>query len=729
MSSLSLVLRTISLIKESDREVDGLEQKVRDASGIYKSFLNNPNKEKMRKLFEVDSKLAELLEEKHHRDDQEVLEVEVISGNKLKGNILSDNYETASTYSQVRYIINSEMAKPKDNVDQVLGNFYLDFNESSKWFLLYENGLIVSVLCYLGSRSPTNSSQPDDNLQSFSTRSSNKFAYGSKGYNQMLMKYASQFIESSDNCKFLKLGIEHYNIRLIELYRKVGFELMPEFSKRLWDEFDKSNIFMKYICSPYDTIKFKLPRENGGRMVIEDFGITGLIEWEESRSGDGTFKPVKGVKRFNRSLSDVLCGNYKDKTRSGGYGRCREEASSVRRTILSNQSKFDMLTDEKKLNLYNEAKNMATIRQYNGDLRLEGINIDRSKPDSPYRIPITMTEGYKSGYYMTELEYNTNDVEIKKLVAKRYFIIKETLNNQDLKLQEGIQEWRDAFYDLRFIFLRNLRKLVKEKLTESGLRELVRRIGDFDNQTQNFIRELQNLYTNRQELTEGVFNRELNERLSVLTLLESYLYDCSHPHCYFKVDQLWDINNPNKELYFDFLRDATVSNYISKLDNIGPFFSGYLFRPQSGYCDPYGLGYSNFVSGIPLIYLISWDYESFLGMMGHEVMHLALAGGIPLLEILFEGYYNWINKLSRYSSEYNKAEKCADLLSFHNVAKLLEHSSLTWEEQLDVLRKVVPGICGTPPDEHHPPGNYRIDLLIAIPHIYKIMVKNGLAED
>lgn len=696
----------------------------------YQTFLNSMTIDNLNVLLNNDNELAQLLETKYYREDNEILSMEIISGNVLREKIYSNEAEIALQYSQIRYIINYEFAEPQKEINQVLGTFGGDFASDSIWFVLYENGLIVSVLCYLGSRIPTDNSTQNDNLQSFATRRNRgKYIFRAKGYNQIVIKYASQYIKLNTNCVFLKLGVEHYNLYLVDVYRKVGFELMAAHSKKLWDKNDKTHIYMKYICSSYDTITFKLPQINTGPMVTEPFEFSEVIKW--GSLNNNKLNHVEGDKKFKAELNNILCdGTYPDKSRTFGSIDCNAYMNSLNRSLTNAKNTFDILSNDVKLNLYNEAKNLATVMQYNGTVTYHRINIVKSKDNGIYKVPVTMSEGYKSSYYMNETEYNTNNNEIKKLVAKRYYIIKQGLENtmyKGISLNQGIQKWRDAFYDLRFVYIRNLRNLINKKLNHAFINKRLNEINNTDDEYKT-LNEIKNLFEINHKDT-------INKHFSILTIMESIFFDCLHPHCYYKMDYL--CNKNKKDLYLDYLNKQ--GDYLINLqnsDNDGPFFNVNLLREERDFaCDRNSLGANNINNGIQSVYILNWDYESFLGMIGHEIMHFWFAGeeAEKIYKLLFSDFYGWIDNLSKthkniYTGNVQKYESIADISSFQIMSILLKHSSLDWQKKLTFLKKAVSGICNTGADHDHPPGNYRINTLICIPYIHEIMVKNNIGQ-
>jgi len=714
--------------RRAPAQEDPIRQAIIQANANWNVFLNNRSDGNLRNLLAADDRLAQLMENKHTKPDAEDLDIEVITGDRLKQNLESNNIETVQRYSQVRFIIDSEFAEPKMKLNMVLGAVPEDFAHDSKWFILYENGLVTSVLCYLSNRKPTDSASENDNMQSFSTRKNRgNHIYRSKGYNQILMKYASQYIKQNNKCKLLKLGIEHDNLQLIDVYRKVGFELMPQYSKRLWDPADTKNVYMKYVCSDYDTIKLKLPTENGGLFRLEPFKMHDIIQW--AVRNDGTFNAIKGEFKFNDRLSRQLCGNYPDKT---GSFRCDVYLTSLRASMHNASITFDALQPNEKLALYDEVKNLATLTQFNNATDYEHINLVEPKFNGIYKMPTKFTEGYKSGFYMNDIEYNTTDDDIKRMVAKRYYVIKESLKTtiyDGISLQDGIQKWRDAFYDLRFVFIRNLRDLVKATLSRGVVeRRLLTQAYGNDNREKEILTQINGVYDiGEQGLTEETFR--------VFTMFECILSDCTHPHCYYKLDTLKNTityRKPNGEdLWLDYLRDQKGGEYKTRLTNAtnnGPFFSQFLLS-EPIVCDPNNLAQNNFYQGIQANYILSWTYESLQATMLHELMHI-WKDYVDLFYVLYKNYYGWINTLPRdiVRNEERKLEIAADILAFQVVSILLEHSSLTWDQKLDILRKAVPAICGGPGDNNHPPGNNRIDYLISIPYICEIMKKNNIGQ-
>ena len=105
-------------------------------------------------MLETDQKLAEYLENVNRSYDGNNLSIEIISGDKLFQKFNSNDIDVASKYSSVRYIVNKEFGFANNQIhgSMIIGNVASDFQPLAKWFILSDNNLIVSVLCYLSGK-------------------------------------------------------------------------------------------------------------------------------------------------------------------------------------------------------------------------------------------------------------------------------------------------------------------------------------------------------------------------------------------------------------------------------------------------------------------------------------------------------------------------------------------------------------------------------------------------
>ena len=675
-----------------------LNNLVNNARNNYNEYTrSNNNGNTFNKMLEADQKLSNYLEDQYSRTKRDKrLSIEILSGNKLKEKIDSADVNIAAKYASVRYIITKEFGIKKDDGtilhQMVLGKEPNDFQGASKWFILYDNNLIVSVLCYLSNIVPTEQDAGNDNMQSFATRSDNGVKFRNQGYNQILMKYAIQSV-SSPTCTFLKLGIEPYNSYLVNVYRKVGFQLIPGIVS--------PNKYMRYDCPRFDTIKFKLPNENQGTIDIPSFELSRIISWTGTRTGyfyTPEFSDANGHYKLDKDIHKNIC-NVPDPT---DRFQEQEYITAYNRKLTTANNIFKQLSNANKLKYYNEARELAGLSQWNGDPDIEKTvaNLsDIGSVDGIYRTVKVFEPGYMNNYYMTEKEYKTNDETIKLRVGERYFITNYLLNNVELngvKLIDGIQKWRSAFYDLRLIFIQAMRKKIID-------------------------------YNNNQPINNKlVMHPDFTDIEKTLSYIEMIFWDNLHPYCYFNLSFM---ENDGKSLVLDYIN----KNAYPDDDNDYKFVS-YMINPHAIHGGDYkaldknGLTEEQVISGIAAVNLLSWDYDQFLTNMMHEIMH-TFRHTESLNHILFQDLYGWIDRLANETGQLNnpirKLELIADVISFNIMSILLEHSDLSIQEQYNKIKNMPLPICHGQ-DAEHPPGILRINTLRVIPHIYSVLSQVNL---
>ncbi|QKF93629.1 acyl-CoA N-acyltransferase [Fadolivirus algeromassiliense] len=696
ITNIDRIIKLRSYISVIDGQIgNNLEQLLKDAMSKYTNFMNNSNNITFDDLLKADQEMANYMESKYKQSQS--LTIEIISGDQLKQKIESLNIPISSKYSGVRYIINKEfgLVNGSRHFDMVLGNFHLDFKDTTKWFILSDNNLIVSVLCWLSNKIPTINNPTNDNLQSFGTRSDNlDNKFRSQGYNQILMKYASQYINQS-GCSILTLGVEPYNFGLINVYRKVGFELIPSING--------PNKYMKYICPSFETINFVLPVENNPPIAIPSFELPTIIQWP----GENTethfkleFNDNGTIRRINKNISSEICNSASDPTNRFDRNNYIREYD-IR--LNEAKDKFNLLNQDQQLDLYNKARELSELSLWGGNTHFRKNEVRNESTDigsmnDIYDIVKIFKPGYENNYYMTKEEYQTTNNTIKLRVAKRYYITEYLINNISLngvKLIDGIYKWRFAYYDIRTIFL----KAIRQKITE---------------------------YNNKQnEFNKIIYHSNYDNISKTMTTLEAIFWDNLMPHAYHKLSFLR--NNINKDLVMDYINKNTYPNTNEDHEFVSIYINPYAHMgPDYKAIDPLQLSEEQVISGIGAVYLLSWEYEHFLTNMIHEIMH-KFRESDDLNHILFDNLYPYIDKLANETSglenPIRKVELIADLISFSIMSIMLEHSNLNYTQQYNKIKNMPLPLCGGH-DIQHPPASLRLNSLRLIPHIYQVFSNN-----
>lgn len=588
------------------------------AKDNYDAFIQNSTEENFNKMIQSDRVLNNELESKHVDGD---LYLEFISGDKLKEKIAND-----SKYTAIRYLIAKEFAK--DNYahqDMILGKYPLDFAGNTVWFLLFNENLIVSIAAFLGDKTPTYDENSNDNFQSFVTREN----YQRRQYNAILSKYAINFLSNGSKCNLIKLGIEPQNKSLIDVYNRVGFTI---------EHPNKDNIYMYKQCTSY--IPFITPSLDNGKLKIESFDLKPIIKWGYQ---DGRF--INGNICRVDDMTEKLC-SYRDPTSvftESLYRTSRKEA------VEKINEEIDQLSEEKSMYYYYEAKSKSEMKipKFTNDDYTDYFDINIKKGYQKPKYGLTM-------FYLTEDEYLSNNKEVQIKAGKRYYSQKrllELIKYDNRTLKQGIDLYREAFYDFRFIFLRIFREKPK----------------DFYIKFKHPIFEIERLF-----------------------------YDCTHPHCFF--DCSYDQNNLHPAIH-----------------------------PGEYAMSKNGLQENHIQIGIGAIYLLTWDYENFLSCIIHEFMHKFKDDIMTrLVKELFPDMLEWIKNLPIDELENHPIkplEVWADLLAYSNIATLLDHTTLSDNDKWKMIQKMVSCICHTAPDDHHPSGNLRVNLLRSIPQIYELYCK------
>lgn len=698
-SQIQNILKDIDLIYNRQRitgdinsllqQSDDLSKLVDDARQKYNIYMGNSTDNMFKEMIKSDDKLAELLENNYVAKTDHILSIEVISGDKLKEKLDSTDKNIAAIYSSVRYIVTKEFAIHPTNNNivhrMVLGKYVEDFLQTSKWFILYDNDLIVSVLCYL-SNNNVDKDGPNDNLQSFATRSDrDKIKFRSQGYNQILMKYTVQYL-SKLKCDVLKLGVEPHNFGLLNVYNKVGFEYVPIL--------DKPIKYMKYECPKFETIKFRLPEENKDKLIIPSFDLPQILLWPGSTTTGYYFENIFNNLKIS-NISTAIC-TQPDPTNKFNIVLYRQIYDKV---LEDAKNKFMTLSDNQKLEYYNKAKQLAELNLWEGNSDLN----EEVKPresgrqagviglmDDIYQIVKKFKPGYENNYYMTYDEYKTNDDLIKIRVAKRYYITQYLIDNIKLNgvsIHDGIQKWRQAYYDIRMIFIKAMRKRIKADI--------------------NFV-----------------INPNFDEMEKTLGHMESIFSNCLQPHSYFNVSLM---RNGSEALFLDYINKnnyPTGDNehkFISMMINPNAHLAGEIAKSTNHS----GLSQEQVIEGIAVIYLLTWEYEHFLTNMMHEIMH-TFRDSDNLNLVLFDQLYPYIDELAKihpniFQNQIRKLEMIADIIAFSAMSILLEHSDLSNEQQYTLLKKAPLPICGTQADADHPSGHFRVNTLRIIPHIANIL--------
>ena len=692
-SDIETILNNISLLYKRKDDINqildlvnpplpsnNLKNLVESSQKSFNDYRDNSNNNNFNTMTDADKSLAQYLEDQYPQDLQQKLSVEIISGDKLKEKLNSTDINVAATYSGIRYIVNKEFAMGEGNIyhNMALGKVAEDFDESAKWFLLYDHDLIVSVLCYL-SLKIVHPDDDTDNLQSFATRSdSDKIKFRNKGYNNILMKYTLQYLNKL-GCTVLKLGVEPHNFDLVNVYSKVGFELVPVINL--------PNKFMKYMCPKFETIKFVLPEENQPKITIPSFDLPNIISWTGSNSS-GFYYTETGMTYNLGDIHDKIC-SQPDPTNKFQESLYKTEYNT---RLIEANNKFNGLTNDEKIKYYIKARELSELRLWSGgdDIYLEVNDIanDIQNINGIYDFVKRFKPGYQNNYYLTESEYQTTNDTIKIRVAQRYYITQYLLDHvkqNGQTLTEGIQRWRQAFYDIRMIFLPALRKKVIE---------------------------YNNIHPGIIQLTN----------LNIISKIEAIFSNCLQPHSYFNLSLM---RNGTKSLMLNYINQGKYPDendaykFVSLLLN--PFANLANEGPKS--IDKNGLSEEQITEGIAAVYLLSWDYEHYLTNMMHEIMH-TFRYSDELNHILFDNLYPFVDQLNNTinfaDDEIRKLELIADIISFMIMSILLEHSGATKEEKYNLIKKMPLPICGGG-DPQHPPGKLRINTMRIIPSLYSVL--------
>ena len=377
---------------------------------LYMEYLGSKTEKNFNKLYSNMKEISDSLERINSKNDSGLF-IEIVSGDKLKEKIKND-----INYFPIVYIIAENFSEKNNYNDMFLGSVYNDFDIDTLWFLLWYNGLIVSLLCFFSNKLKNYiENNYEQNIQSFCTKTN----FTNKGFSTILMKYFINF-NIKNKGFYLILAIHKHEEYLFNLYRKLGFALHYIDNNNIIYGDNNKIIYMQY----------KIPIN-----IIEMVNI--------SINNNKVFISPSEVRTEIRKTNHILCDDVDNEKNI-----IQEKYLTEYNKVLKNADiLFENFSLEKKLEYYNVAKQLSEL-----ELHDRWSNLPSNK-------------GYKFGYYMTEKEYKYTGNEEKIFVAKRYFITNYLLNNLELngkKLIDGIEIFSSAFHDIKFYFGEFLKKSIPD---------------------------------------------------------------------------------------------------------------------------------------------------------------------------------------------------------------------------------------------------------------------------